>query len=477
MPAPGEVRERDVVASTGAAAIITTTRRLLITALSAFATAVIARQYGAERFGGYASALAAYGLFSAAGDLGFTLLLGRELARDVAGRGRLMRATAQVQLAWCAALALVFVGLALLRDDPTQRDTMLILAPAVILGGLTAYRTIFNVVFRIREIAMVDVVVNVAAIAATVALAAGGADLRIIAAAVATGYIANTLIAVYLARRHIDDVRPVRADRLRVIRAAAPLGLASLLASMYFVIDMALVGYLVDGEQLGWYAGAVKLLSLLVAVPGLVMTVALPGLSMARDNRDELARFARRTAHWLAATGLPACAACAVFAHPIVQLLYGDGYEPADRLVRILALAAALSLVSNVLGTLQITLNLVRPQLIANGIALTLNIVGNVILVPKHGVESSAWLTVACETIVVASAVVVLAPRVNLVSVVAGTWRPAAAVACASAVGLALHGTTALAVPAALIVLVGAAIAFDAWPHELRPSSISRQQV
>jgi O-antigen/teichoic acid export membrane protein len=465
------------VASTGAAAIVTTSRRLLITALSAFATAVIARKYGAEEFGGYASALAAYGLVLAASDLGFTILLGRELSRDVAGRGRLMRATAQVQLAWCIGLAVVFDALAFLRDDPLQRDVMLIFGPAVILGGLTAYRTIFNVVFRIREIATVDIIVNVTAVAATLALAFTGTSLRVIAAAVATGYAVNTLLAVYLARRHIDDARPSGADRRWVIRTATPLGLASLLASMYFVLDMALVGYLVEGEQLGFYAAAVKLLSLLVAVPGMVMAVSLPGLSMARDDRDELGRFARRTSHWIAATGLPACAACAVFAHPLVEFIYGSAYGPADQLVRILSLAAVIALVSNVLGTLQITLGIVRAQLIANSIALTVNIVGNVVLVPKYGVESSAWLTVGCELIVVGSALVVLASRVDLVSVALGAARPALAVAIASACGLVLLGTPAIAIPVAAAVFVAAVVLLDAWPHELRPSSIRQQSI
>jgi O-antigen/teichoic acid export membrane protein len=209
----------------------------------------------------------------------------------------------------------------------------------------------------------------------------------------------------------------------------------------------------------------------------MVMTIALPGLSAARDDRVALSQFARRASHWIAAVGLPACAACAALAAPIIHVLYGPGYAQADHLLRILALAAALSLVSNVVGTLQITLGIVRPQLIVNTLALTINIAGNFILVPRYGVTSSAWLTVACEALVVTSALIVLAPHVDLREIAAGAGAPLLAVGVAAACSLLFTRHEAIATAVFLVVVVDLFYFFDLWPHELRPSSVRRQKL
>ena len=75
-------------------------RRVLITAMSAVGTAIVARLVGVADFGQLSSALAASFLAAAASDFGFSLVLSRDLATDVAARGRLLRAGVHVQVAW-----------------------------------------------------------------------------------------------------------------------------------------------------------------------------------------------------------------------------------------------------------------------------------------------------------------------------------------------------------------------------------------
>jgi O-antigen/teichoic acid export membrane protein len=119
----------------------------------------------------------------------------------------------------------------------------------------------------------------------------------------------------------------------------------------------------------------------------------------------------------------------------------------------------------------------VRPQLIANTLALTINIVGNFILVPRYGVTSSAWLTVACETLVVVSALIVLAPHVNLREVAAGAAAPLLAVGVAGGCSLLFSDHEVIATIVFVVVVVDLFYFFDLWPHELRPSSIRRQRL
>ena len=167
-----------------------------------------------------------------------------------------------------------------------------------------------------------------------------------------------------------------------------------------------------------------KILTLLVMLPGLALNAALPGFARLERDPRAVGVLASRVWHWLATFGLPLCTAAFVFAEPVVRIAFGDGYETAVPLVRILALAGAVTLFANVLGTVLVAQGAVRPLLIQNGIALVVNVGGNFALVPRFGVTASAWLTVATERLVAAGSVYLVRARLGSIFEVARSRRP-----------------------------------------------------
>lgn len=196
-------------------------------------------------------------------------------------------------------------------------------------------------------------------------------------------------------------MRPPRTEVIRFIRTAIPFGTASLLASLYFTIDLTLLGWLVVPSALARYAVAVRLLSVMVLIPGFVMAAGIPGLTRSTETRAQLSRFAATLTKWIAMTALPLGVGVAVFARPAVLIAFGHAYLGAVPLVRILMVAAFLAFISNVTGILMVTVGIVRRQIIFNTISLIVDVAGNILLVPRYGVTASAWLTVLSEAIVV----------------------------------------------------------------------------
>ncbi len=82
-------------------------RRIALTALTSLTTAVVARKLGPAEFGTFASAFGAYYLALAIVDLGFGLVLGRDLSRHPDARPRLFATALRVQGAWGACMAIV----------------------------------------------------------------------------------------------------------------------------------------------------------------------------------------------------------------------------------------------------------------------------------------------------------------------------------------------------------------------------------
>src|SRR5579875_1840587 len=73
-------------------------RQVIGTGLSAATAAVVARSLGASGFGLYAGGTAAFYLAVSLTDLGFAVVLARELALEPGQAGRLVRATVHVQV-------------------------------------------------------------------------------------------------------------------------------------------------------------------------------------------------------------------------------------------------------------------------------------------------------------------------------------------------------------------------------------------
>jgi O-antigen/teichoic acid export membrane protein len=446
-------------------------RQILNTGLLAVTAAVVARALGAHDFGVYAGGTAAYNLAIAFTDLGFGIVVTREMSRSPEQAASMLRSTVQVQFLWSAVIALALFGLGISLHAP-RGEVMMVLSPAVLLSGLASWRQIFAIRYRAGPLLVVDVACTLLQAGSMIALALTHAGVLAIAGALGGATVLNVLLAVALARRELGPRVSVAYPRRRILRMALPVGIASLLASLYFTIDQTILGWLVSSRQLGEYAAAVRLLTAIVAVPGFVMAAAMPGLARFSASRADLSRFAAMISHWLAMSGLPLAVGLGVFAHPVIHLVFGAQYRESAGLLEILMVAGCIALTSNVLGVLLISVNLVRAMVVFNLLSLALNVVGNIVLVPRYGVTASAWLTAACELLVVSYALWVLRRRVRFASILTVIWRPLAVTALAAAVGLILGARDVTSVVVAVLTFLIASLVLRAWPREFVPSRL-----
>jgi O-antigen/teichoic acid export membrane protein len=453
-------------------AVLLTVRRVLITAASGLSAALIARFLGPARYGPFASAMTICAFALATVDFGFGIYLSREMARQPMARSRLLSATLQVQLAWAllTSVAIVAIGLA---SGGTRGAVLLVVAPSILASGLSGYRQIYYVTYRIRSLSCIDVPICIAQSAIMAGLAALGEGPVLLAVVFSATTVLNAIAVALAGRRIIVPRGGDRSARSDLMRFSTGPGVSSLMATIYFGLDLVILGWLVDDVQLGQYGVAVKIMSILVLVPGLVMSAVLPGLALEADDPRALGRLAARVWHWLLAAGLPIAAGVCLFAKPIIIDLFGPAYAGAITSLRILSLAAAVALLSNLTGTLLMAKRLTRPQLVQNSVAIAVNFAGNMLLVPKFGIAAAAWLTVGSECIVVVGGLLSVGRAVSLAPIVDVSRRPVIAVAIACAAGgLVMLLSTPAAVVVYVVALAGATTVLKAWPGEFSLPSI-----
>jgi O-antigen/teichoic acid export membrane protein len=444
-------------------------RRIALLVISALGTTLVTRLLGPTDYGQYAGAVATWTLLSAAADFGFSLVLARDLAPDHAPRSALLRAAYDIGGLWSVALTLVMVGLAVAAGLDTPRgQTLLVLAPSVLSLGLTAGRQVFVALYRTRELVLIDLGLVALQVAAQVAVAALGGGPVEVAAVVSVGTTLNAIAVGVLAHRIVGRAPGDARQRRSLVRRALPLGLMAIMTKVYLMIDLVILGWLVTGPRLGDYAAAAKMLTLVASVPALITNAALPGLSVAAGDRAELAALARRLWEWMLVVALPVLIMTTLFAPLVIEVTVGPEFDGAVDLLRILSLAGVIGVASNLVGTILVAKSIVRPLVIQNAVAITLNVVANLVLVPRHGVAAAAWITVATELVVCTGGILVLRRHLDLLPWLTAAARPVAAAAMACAAGLPLMGIQPVGAAVALAVFCLVTSKLGAWPPEFR---------
>jgi O-antigen/teichoic acid export membrane protein len=102
---------------------------------------------------------------------------------------------------------------------------------------------------------------------------------------------------------------------------------------------------------------------------------------------------------WLTAFGVILGGGVALFARPLLVLVFGARYGGAAAPLVVLALATVLIAPAGVLGTALIAVGNLRPLAIQVGVSLVVNVVVLVVLVPSQGASGAAAATLACETV------------------------------------------------------------------------------
>ncbi|MDQ1293283.1 MAG: polysaccharide biosynthesis C-terminal protein [Actinomycetota bacterium] len=174
-------------------------------------------------------------------------------------------------------------------------------------------------------------------------------------------------------------------------RLTAPRGLAAAFEILIVWSDVVLVTVLYGPAEAGIYAAASRFVtSGTMALQALRLAIGpLLAASFTRGDLAEAARVHRFSAQWAILTTWPVYLALGLFAPAVLSLL-GDGFSPAGTALGILS-AAMLGVVAA--GNANTVLNMAGRSswaAVNTGIAATVMVVLDVLLVPEHGMVGAA---------------------------------------------------------------------------------------
>jgi len=353
-----------------------------------------------HELGRYAYVLAFCFPFGAVADFGLATLAIRDVSRAPTHAPSITAVARGAALSLAATSSAAMVGVALLLGHDAA------LVEAIALGGLASIvsaLTMPSLVLltaheRMDRLSVHRIIGTVLGSALSVGvLMIGGGVVALLGAALTTN-----IVMFGVARALAGTPRaasPITAGAVAALmRRAVPFGLLMAGFALYYRIDMVMLEWLAPPSELGHYAAACRFLDAVVVLAASLGGPLFPRLaSLAVSAPAEVRRLLEAGWRPLLALGLPLTAGTIVLANDLVALLFGPDFTGAAPLLRLLILGTLPLFWVNVANHALIAADRVWALVGVYALSALVNVVGNLVLIPRWGAAGSAVATVVCE--------------------------------------------------------------------------------
>ena len=424
-------------------------------ALGFLVVVYVARTLGAGALGQMALAQAIVLQFRFVADMGFDLLGSRRIAANRAAATSTAADLAGARLlnAAIAGGALAAVALAADRFVPVGWITAVF--------GLSLVCWALSLEWAFMGLERMDLVGLARFTAAAVwlllvlALVRRGTSLVVVPAAYVAGQACGAGLLFAQFRRAHGPVRVrFHGDAwLASLRQAAPIGLSFIVIQIHVGFGLVALG-LFDGERAaGLYAAPQRLVLYLTAVSSMLGAAVYPRLSaLWTEEREGYERVVRLGFRVMVLASVPLAVGGALVARPLLDLVYGPGYQDGALAFRWLVPSVVPIYVSMLFGYALLAAGGERRYFVASVTGAAVVVTANMALIPRLHVLAPAVATLAAECAVF---VLMAGSMRRVAGVAAGRAVWAAAGAAALMAGAILVIRTA---PVAVQIAVGAVV-------------------
>jgi PST family polysaccharide transporter len=359
----------------------------------------VARYLGPGRFGLLNFAIAFTSLFGAFATLGLDGIVVRELVKFPEKRDVIVGSAFALKLiAALITFAIVIVAISIMRRGETLTIWLVALSAA---GFIFQSLNVIDLLFQSRVQSKYTVyATNSAFILITfvkVGLLLTAAPLIAFAwAGLGEIAFASIFLLVAYRARHMS----IRAWRFRLpimrdlLWASWPLILSGISITISMRVDQVLIGQMLNDKQVGIYSAATRIAEIWYFVPIGIAGSAFPLLIESKKQSEDLYyQRLQKLYNSLALLSVTFALIISVLAGPIIKLLYGPAYVFSAGVLSILIWSGVPVSIGCAWSNWMLLENRTRTMFSFQFIGAALNLILNLLLIPRFGIVGSAYAT------------------------------------------------------------------------------------
>jgi O-antigen/teichoic acid export membrane protein len=210
------------------------------------------------------------------------------------------------------------------------------------------------------------------------------------------------VVALVLLRRQLVSITFAwdRTIIVEALKAGLPIAGTVIVGTIYLKWDLLMLSYFNVGKQeIGWYAGAFKIVEAFSALPSILGAALFPLILQLRTtNPGALDRLLGSSTKAILLFSIPVAATISLFSRPIITAVYGKSYLPGAMILSVLIWCIVPIFLYFYLMFVNIASGHARHNLLAGCIALVAGLLANAVLVPRVGYIGVAWSALIANT-------------------------------------------------------------------------------
>jgi len=367
--------------------------------------AIAARYIGPEGFGKYTFALSFTAMFIVLGDLGLNTLAIREVARDRSLISKYLGNIAILKMILSViAVGIIFLVVTLLNYPSDTTKIVYIIGISVFFGSLSsALRWCFQAFQKMEYEAIINIAQGITLLGLGLAILYLGKGL------IGLAYVhllTNILIFIF---SFLITIRKFAKPKFEIssnfwkflLKAAAPIGLTTILASIYLNTDTVMLSLMKGDASVGWYNAGYKLVNFIKFIQGMFILAIFPVMSnFYKSSIESLKKVFQKSIQYMFLLALPLAIGTTILSNKIIPIIWGQKFIPAIPALQILIWAGALVFLSGTAGGCLYAMNKQRIPMYIALFGLIINIILNLVLIPKFSYIGAATAIVIAELIV-----------------------------------------------------------------------------
>lgn len=365
-----------------------------------------ARLIGSGEFGVFSYALGIVSIFSLFSDIGLTPLLTRELARsDEVKRERNVRSIINLKaILLILSFALVILVSPFVSKIPEANSILPLVALLVFLDNIRSFGfSVIRADNKMEKESKIEIVTEIITAIAGITIIYFNPTVN----GLVTGYLIGSATGVFLiitAMRKLLKNLFSNFDKngiLEMFKMASPYALVGIFGMFMTNIDTYIIGFFLNASYVGLYAAALRPVGIIYLVPTFLSGAIFPIMNRFHIEKNEtgLNRVLENGIIATLAIAIPITIGGIIMGGSLMYNLFGDGYKGSIEAFKILLITTLPIFPGVIMGFFLISKGIRKAPVKATALGALVNVVLDILLIPKYGIEGSAITTLFAQLI------------------------------------------------------------------------------
>ncbi len=364
----------------------------------------VARYLEPSNFGMLSYALAFTGMFSFIANLGISSILIRDLVKFPEKRDKLLGTAFILTLGGgFLAFLITTLGAFLIIDSLIIRNLSIVFALTFILSSFSVISNYFQANVQAKKNSIVQIITTILSSVLKIMIILSGKGIIWFMLVYVGDYLFNSILYVFNYFKSGLKLFDWKFDKIiakEILSVSWLLMISSAAAFIYMRIDQVMIGYYLGSTAVGLYAAAVRLVEIWYFIPTLICASLFPAIINAKKIDEE--KYKKRLKNLyllLASIAILIAIPSTLLANWFINLFFGSAYGGSVVILQIYVWSGVGLFLTWGLNYYFLTENHLYTIFNLSFFSMILNILLNIVFIPKFGLTGAAWATLMSYSI------------------------------------------------------------------------------